>query len=58
MGVDGLSSLEGDGNDGDVDRTGDADIRAYFDGSFDTRLDVSASHIRARVGSWTPSSPK
>lgn len=36
--VDGLPSLEGDGDEGDANRSGDTDTGAYFDFSFDARL--------------------
>jgi hypothetical protein len=36
-----LASLEGDGDNGDMDRVGYSIFRPQFDGAFDSRLSVS-----------------
>ena len=38
--VDGLSTLERDGDEGDVNWSSDADAGPYFDFPFDARLDI------------------
>lgn len=46
--VDGLSSLEGDRDEGNVNGGSDTDIGTYFDFSFDARLDILLAYRRSR----------
>ena len=53
MGMDTLSPLQSDGDEGHIDGAGDANARAYFDSPFNTRLAESArDQVRGYFGSW------